>query len=167
MNPHPVWVYDRETLRFLAVNAAAVSVYGYSEEEFLAMTIKDIRPPEDVPALVARVQAIRDGQHDTSLWRHRRKDGYQLDVEVSYYSLTFGDRPANLVISVDVTERKRAEEEIKALNRELQGRNAELTTVNHELESFSYSVSHDLRAPLRAVDGYSAAFLQDYQESLD
>ena len=50
-NPHPTWVFDRETLRFLAVNEAAVHKYGYSREEFLAMTLKDIRPPEDVPAL--------------------------------------------------------------------------------------------------------------------
>jgi len=57
-NPHPTWVFDRETLRFLAVNAAAVRKYGYSREEFLAMTLKDIRPPEDVPALLETVRAL-------------------------------------------------------------------------------------------------------------
>ena len=54
-NPHPTWVYDRDTLRFLAVNAAAVRKYGYSHDEFLAMTIKDIRPAEDVPVLLENV----------------------------------------------------------------------------------------------------------------
>ena len=55
VNPHPMWVYDLETLRFLAVNDAAVRRYGYSREEFLALTIRDIRPPEDVPALLSFV----------------------------------------------------------------------------------------------------------------
>ena len=60
-NPHPTWVYDRETLQFLAVNRATVEKYGYSREEFLAMTIKDIRSPEYVPLLLESVGAVRDG----------------------------------------------------------------------------------------------------------
>ncbi|MFZ0998081.1 MAG: PAS domain-containing protein, partial [Candidatus Sulfotelmatobacter sp.] len=60
-NPHPTWVFDRETLRFLAVNDAAVHQYGYSRDEFLAMTLKDIRPPEDVPALVETVKNLGEG----------------------------------------------------------------------------------------------------------
>src|SRR6202007_2579151 len=72
-NPHPTWVYDRETLRFLAVNRAAVRKYGYSSEEFLAMTIKDIRPTEDVPALLESVASVREGNEKVSDWRHRLK----------------------------------------------------------------------------------------------
>ena len=86
-NPHPTWVFDRETLRFLAVNDAAVHKYGYSRDEFLAMTLKDIRPPEDVPALLETVKALGEGNESSGAWRHRLKDGTIIDTENTSYAL--------------------------------------------------------------------------------
>ncbi len=108
-NPQPMWVYDLETLRFLAVNRAAVEKYGYTEQEFLAMRITDIRPEEDVPRLVEALSRQRPGLQHSGLWRHRTKDGKLLDVEVHSHLLEFGGRPAALVVAHDVTERLRAE----------------------------------------------------------
>src|SRR5205085_3902942 len=116
-NPHPMWVYDRETLSFLAVNEAAIRYYRYSREEFLAITIKDIRPPEDVPALLEKVSQVTPGIN-IAAGRHRKKDGTFIDVEIVSHTLTFAGRSAELVLAMDVTERKRAEEELKARARQ-------------------------------------------------
>ncbi len=169
-NPSPMWVFDLETLSFLAVNAAAIRHYGYSREEFLAMTIKDIRPREDIPALLDALARTTGGLDETGQWRHRKKDGAFIDVESSSHQLRWRGRDASLVLINDITERKRAEDEIRQLNVELEERvtrrTAELEGANKELEAFSYSVSHDLRAPLRAVDGFSQAVLDDYGAKL-
>lgn len=108
-NPHPMWVYDLETLAFLAVNDAAVRHYGYTRDEFLRMTIKDIRPPEDVPRLMANVAAVHDGLDDAGTWRHRTKDGRLLEVEITSHTMRFADRDAELVLAHDVTRRSQAE----------------------------------------------------------
>jgi PAS domain S-box-containing protein len=111
-NPHPMWVYDVQTLRFLAVNEAAIRRYGYSREEFLAMTIASIRPSEDVPALVRQVKETQDqAALNTTGWRHRTKDGTILDVEISSDALEFEGHRARLVLASDVTERHRAEQQ--------------------------------------------------------
>ncbi len=115
-NPQPMWVYDYETLRFLAVNEAALGHYGYSREEFLDMHITDIRPPEEVPTLLEAVAKARGGQEIPSQWRHRRKDGTMMDVEVSRRNLLFDQRPVALVLSADITERKRAERRAAAFS---------------------------------------------------
>jgi PAS domain S-box-containing protein len=93
-NPHPMWVFDAETLAFLTVNDAAVARYGYSREEFLAMTITDIRPPEDVPALRQSVGRLAGPISTPRHWRHRLKDGRIIRVEVTSHELVYeGRRP--------------------------------------------------------------------------
>jgi len=74
-HPHPMWVYDLETLVFLAFNQAAVMHYGYGRDELLGMTILDIRPPEDREALLASIRSVRPTVQRAAVWRHRRRDG--------------------------------------------------------------------------------------------
>ncbi len=81
-NPYPMWIHDCESFRFLAVNDAAVKAYGYSREEFLQMTSIDIRPAEDVASLVDDVGKRQGGYRNSGVWRHRRKDGSVLYVEI-------------------------------------------------------------------------------------
>ena len=107
-NPLPMWVFDCETLRFLTVNEAAVRHYGYSREEFLAMTIADIRPPQQVSLLLASLQKPSTDLQ-TDAWTHRKKDGTLIEVEITSHELPFAGRPARLVLANDITERRRAE----------------------------------------------------------
>jgi diguanylate cyclase (GGDEF)-like protein/PAS domain S-box-containing protein len=104
-NPHPMWLYDRETLRFLEVNDAAVAHYGYSRDEFLAMTIADIRPPDDVPALLTSLDHERPDLLDNRGWRHLTKDGRLIDVEITSHVLKVRNRDAVLAVAQDVTAR--------------------------------------------------------------
>lgn len=113
-NPHPMWVYSLKTLRFLAVNNAAVVHYGYSRREFLSMTIKDIRPPEDVPALLQHIVHMTDGMGLSGIWRHQKKDGSIIDVEITSHTLDFDGEQAKLVLANDVTERKVAADALTA-----------------------------------------------------
>jgi PAS domain S-box-containing protein len=111
-NPNPMWVYDLETFSFLAVNAAAVRHYGYSQEEFLAMTLQDIRPPEDIPDVMDDLSRSTGGLSKPNEWRHRKKDGDLIDVEITSNELFWLGRRARVVLVNDITERKRAEERL-------------------------------------------------------
>lgn len=111
-NPNPMWIYDLDTLRFLAVNDAAVALYGYSRDEFLAMTIKDIRPPEDVPRLLENVRRVSRGLDRAGLWRHVKKDGALLDVEITSHTVDYGGRKAETVLVRDLTEQVEARRRI-------------------------------------------------------
>jgi PAS domain S-box-containing protein len=113
-NPNPMWIYDPQTLAFIAVNEAAVRLYGYSREEIAAMTLKDIRPLEDVPVLLEAVaRSVRQKFDRTSRVRHRAKDGRLLTVEVAGHSVKFSGRDARLVMINDITERQRIEEAVR------------------------------------------------------
>ncbi len=119
-NPQPMWVYDLESLAFLKVNRAAVDLYGYSREEFLAMTIKDIRPPEDVAPLLKRVKELAPGLGYSGEWRHGKKSGEIIDVEIVSHEIAFNGRRARLVLAQDVTARKAAEEAQRQAHQKLQ-----------------------------------------------
>jgi PAS domain S-box-containing protein len=113
-NPEPMWVFDRETLAFLEVNEAAIKHYGYSRDEFLQMTLKDIRSAEDVPALIDDVKQPDRGAVSTAVWRHRKKDGSMIDVAITANDFEWNGRPARLVLAINITERKRAEEALRS-----------------------------------------------------
>ncbi len=118
--PQPIWVYDEETLHFLAVNEAAVTTYGYSREEFLRMTVEEIRSREEVPALIIKTTAGVDEPVISSPWRHQRKDGTSIYVELTSHPLVFGGSKARLVIASDVTERKLLDEKQQKMHATLQ-----------------------------------------------
>ncbi len=298
--PIPMWIYETESLRFLLVNHAAQAKYGYSRDEFLSMTLNDIRPMEDRDRLSSFVQMTHPDLGSAGLWQHRLHDGTLITVEVVSHALTWKNHEARLVavydmteherslkdlqqsqarqtailrysidaiITInergelteanpaaealfgwtqeevrgktlsdllippewrksheeglrrfletqtskilghrlemealrangerfpieltvmaipegskfsftaflrDITERKRSEQAILELNRDLenkvQERTLHLEALNQELESFSYSVSHDLRSPLRAIAGFSQALMEDFGNRLD
>ena len=155
-NPHPMWVYDLETLRFLAVNVAAVTHYGYRQEEFLAMTIRDIRPPEDVPALLANVAATGAGPDDAGVWRHCKRDGSLLDVEISSHEIEFDGRHARVVLANDVTEQHRAKIEREQLSRKMQE-----TQKLESLGVLAGGIAHDFNNILTAVLGNASLALNE------
>jgi diguanylate cyclase (GGDEF)-like protein/PAS domain S-box-containing protein len=117
-HPIPMWVYDLETLAFVAVNTAAILHYGYSEAEFLSLTLADIRPPDDLPRLFANLRhAPLDTIEKSGTWRHKKKDGSLIDVEISSHPLSFHGRACKFVLAHDVTDRIQAQRKIARLNR--------------------------------------------------
>jgi two-component system cell cycle sensor histidine kinase/response regulator CckA len=149
-NPHPMWVFDAETLAFLAVNDAAVRLYGYSRAEFLAMTIKEIRPREEVPALLEYLTTIPDSPSlPATQVKHRKKDGSLLEVAGSSNPIAFHGRRARLVMATDVSEKKRLEAQL------LQ---------SHKMEAvgrLAGGVAHDFNNLLGVISGYSELLLKD------
>ena len=112
-NPLPMWVYDKATLRFLDVNEAAVRNYGYTRDEFAAMTIREIRGKEDLPAFDSYINSHPTGYAKTGRWRHRRKDGTFIIVDTFSNDVRHDDRDGRLVAVVDVTEQVQAEEALR------------------------------------------------------
>lgn len=100
-SPYPMWIWDLETLRLIEVNDAATQAYGYSRTEFLALTVLDIRPPEDRKKFIEHVDPEhRSGQTATAeKWRHRKKTGEILEVTITSWPLNFRGRRAELVLA--------------------------------------------------------------------
>ena len=158
-NPNPMWVYDLETLRFLAVNDSAVRLYGYSREEFLRMTTVDVRPVPEMPRFREMLKEVDAASLNTGTWRHRRRDGSEVVVEALAHRIDFAGHDAVVVLLHDVTERMRVETEIRALNTSLERRvverTAELRQANFAKSEFLANMSHELRSPLNAIIGFS------------
>lgn len=149
-NPFPMWVYDLETLSFLAVNEAAAHHYGYSRREFLNMTIKDIRPLEDVPALLDNVSKVDSTMEVAGAWRHQKRDGSVIDVEITSYPLSFSGRRAELVLASDITERKRAAEALLQVEEQLR-QSQKMEAVG----KLAGGVAHDFNNLLTIINGHT------------
>lgn len=119
-NPLSMWVYDLDTLAFLDVNEAAISNYGYSREEFLKMTLKDIRPAEDVPLLLDDVQHTTRSLNNAGIWRHKTKSGDIIFVEIISHRIIFSNKEARLVVANIVTDRVKAEQIVKTLGKAIE-----------------------------------------------
>src|ERR1700684_4071029 len=112
-NPVPMWIWDHETFRFLAVNETAVAHYGYSRERFLSMRLFELKPPEDHGGIKEIAQGS-GGYQEGRVSRHIKANGGLIDVAIYGRSLNYGGRPASLVAAVDITARKRAEDEARS-----------------------------------------------------
>jgi PAS domain S-box-containing protein len=108
-NPCPMYVCDEKSLAFLAVNQAAIDHYGYTREEFLNMSALDIRPADQVPHLLSYLAQPPPNHDAAGEWKHQKKDGSVIDVDVNWHKLDFAGRPSYLVMATDITEKKRAE----------------------------------------------------------
>lgn len=161
-NPHPMWVYDIESLQFLAVNEAALIHYGYSRDEFLNMTIKDIRQPEDLPALMKHLENLNKDDQIFSSSRHRRKDGTIIDVEITSHTIQWLGRNARLVLAHDVTERKKAEEALRQRDAELEMRNAELMRLYRASEALLTGALDELPELAQTI---VQTILQEFEQS--
>jgi len=149
-NPHAMWVFDVETLAFLAVNDAAIRLYGFSRDEFLGMTIKEIRPLEEVPALLEYLPTMPDSPSlPATQVKHRKKDGSLLEVAGASNPIEFHGRRARLVLAIDVSEKKRLEAQLlQAHKMEAVGR-------------LAGGVAHDFNNLLGVITGYSELLLKD------
>jgi PAS domain S-box-containing protein len=169
--PSMVFVKDAHELRFMHFNRAGEQLLGYPREDLIGKSDRDFFPSTQADFFIAKdrevlmhgkVVDIPEEEIDTHAQGRRILHTRKVPV------LDTGGRPSMLLgISMDITERKLSEREVMKLNTELKQKAEQLTAVNQELESFCYSVSHDLRAPLRAIDGFSGILEQDYGAQLD
>jgi len=142
-NPEAMFVYDAASLRFLAVNEAAVRRYGYSREEFLGMSLLDIRPEEEIDRLREVLAHYRGGTARATGLRHRSRDGRQIDVEVTFDDIDFAGRPARLAVVEDVTDRKRLEEQLRQAQK------------MEAVGQLAGGIAHDFNNLLTAIVGYA------------
>lgn len=142
LNPEPMWVFDVETLRFLDVNKAAIESYGYSFDEFMSMTIKDIRPVEDIPILNKAIEWVLNKENTGWLmnnFRHQTKNGEIIIVEINNNAIRFKDREAQLILAHNITERVNY---IYAIEEQ-----------NQKLNEIAWIQSHVVRAPIARLMG--------------
>ncbi|PYQ22181.1 MAG: hypothetical protein DMF81_13000 [Acidobacteria bacterium] len=147
-NPHPTWVFDLKTLRFLEVNEAAIAHYGYSRDEFLEMRITDIHPSQDAPLVEEAVAKAKSGVRRFGTWLHATKDGRSITVDMAAHDLDFRGRQGRLVVAHDITEQK----ELEAQLQQSQKMDA--------IGRLAGGVAHDFNNLLGVIIGYGERLLR-------
>ena len=160
-NPMPMWIIDLVSFKFLDVNKMAILQYGYSREEFLSMTALDIRPNDDKIHFIksSDTSEINKSNYNRGIWNHIKKDGTIVPVEIIAHDIVYEGTKARLILSNNISDRKKAETN-------LEKRNRELIKTNSELDRFVYSVSHDLRSPLTSILGL-ISFIETESKEID
>ncbi|QDH81137.1 PAS domain S-box protein [Echinicola soli] len=170
LSPFPMWIYDLETLRFLAVNKEAERQYGYTNEEFLKMTIADIRPEDEVPKLKKAIEALKSGDvdKDHGLFLHRRKNGTLMKVQIKGSLIKYRQHNAELVIAVDQTERMGLLEELSVQKAkvELIDRGNQLLMESNTLEAAILSLIRLLLKPLVMDRAYYFVGLENRKDKV-
>ncbi|MHC4443392.1 MAG: PAS domain-containing sensor histidine kinase [Planctomycetota bacterium] len=169
-----IFIHDVETGQILDVNQKMCDMYGYTVREARQVNVEALssgRPPHSQKEALQWIKKAADGDPQLFEWMAKDKNGRLFWVEVNLKRVVIGGTDRLLAIVRDITERKRAEEELSKYRHHLEElveqRTAEMTAANKELESFCYSVSHDLHAPLRAMHGFSQALIEDHAKQLD
>jgi PAS domain S-box-containing protein len=157
-NPLPMWVVEAETLAVLAVNDAAVDHYGYTREEFLAMTLRDLWLPEEFVKLGAVAAAPGSGRNHVGAHRHRRKNGTLIRVEVISDDAWSGGKPARLVLALDVTDKERAQEDLRGAEAQLR-QSQKMEAVGR----LAGGIAHDFNNVLTVVKSFTEFLLEDLE----
>jgi PAS domain S-box-containing protein len=169
--PVMVFVKDAQTLRYVRQNRATLELLGLSKEEVIGKLDRDFLPAEQADFVLARDREVLAAGRLVNVPEQSidsRLHGVRILNTMKMPIFDESGKPKFLLgISVDITERKLAEGAMRELNAELQAKAAQLEATNKELESFTYSVSHDLRAPLRAIDGFALMLEEDYEDRLE
>lgn len=138
-NPNPMWVYELETLNILAVNQAAEQTYGYKREEFLGLTLLQLRPESEQKKLLENLKQETPTYSNSGTWLHKRKNGEQFWVSIFSHRTQFNNKRARLVLALDINDRLVAQKRILAQN--------------EKLKEIAHLQSHNLRRPVASIMG--------------
>jgi len=152
-SPVPMWIFDRSTLRFLHVNQAAITHYGYTREEFLLMTIKDIRPSFEHERLKKHIADIQANHENKDNWVHVKKNGEHITVTVTSCNVEFKGEVCRLSVASDITEMLNAHETRKKAEMAAREKSALVEEQNRRLQEIAFKASHVMRAPLTNILG--------------
>lgn len=157
-NPNPMWIYHIESRKFIEVNQAAINKYGYSRNEFLSMTIMDIRPAKDIGRLEDAIKIGETTMSDGFIWEHITSTGEHLLVSITSHHLTFNNQYCSMVMVTDVTEVIQNKEKLerslgqqKQLNDQLEKTIRATRLAHNAFREIAWAISHEIRRPLASV----------------